>query len=184
MNKREFLHSVAWSGLAAVGAGRALAALPGSAGAAPLAEGDFWAQIRAAYAPDPDRINLENGYYAILPQEVLAASARHEAEVNRLGSFSLRTRQADDKLAIRRLLAGFAGCDADEVIVTRNTTESLDTVISGIDWREGDEAVMAAQDYPSMLEMFEQQARRHRIVKRVVSLPNHPRDDAEDRRAL
>jgi selenocysteine lyase/cysteine desulfurase len=71
------------------------------------------------------------------------------------------------------------GCSAEELIITRNTTESLDTIIAGIDWKAGDEAVMAEQDYGAMLDMFKLQARRYGIVNRVVSIPNHPKSDEE-----
>ena len=72
-----------------------------------------------------------------------------------------------------------AGVPPEELIITRNTTESLDTVIAGFDWRSGDEAVMAAQDYGAMLDMFRLQARRYGVVNRVVSLPMDPRSDEE-----
>jgi selenocysteine lyase/cysteine desulfurase len=72
-----------------------------------------------------------------------------------------------------------AGVPPQELIITRNTTESLDTVIGGFHWEAGDEAVMAAQDYGAMLDMFRLQARRHGIVNRVVSLPLDPRSDEE-----
>jgi selenocysteine lyase/cysteine desulfurase len=52
-------------------------------------------------------------------------------------------------------------------------------VISGFDWHAGDEAVMAAQDYGAMLDMFALQARRHGMVNRIVSLPIDPRSDEE-----
>src|SRR6185503_14903455 len=67
----------------------------------------------------------------------------------------------------------------EELIITRNTTESLDTVISGYDWHAGDEAVMAAQDYGAMLDMFKLIARRYGTVNKVVSLPMDPRSDDE-----
>jgi selenocysteine lyase/cysteine desulfurase len=72
-----------------------------------------------------------------------------------------------------------AGVSPEELIITRNTTESLDTVINGFDWQPGDEAVMAEQDYGAMLDMFKLQARRRGIVNRVVSLPLDPRSDDE-----
>ncbi|HEX6053416.1 MAG TPA: aminotransferase class V-fold PLP-dependent enzyme, partial [Gemmatimonadaceae bacterium] len=53
------------------------------------------------------------------------------------------------------------------------------TVIAGYDWKPGDEAVMAAQDYGAMLDMFTLQARRYGMVNRVVSLPSDPRSDDE-----
>ena len=77
----------------------------------------------------------------------------------------MRTRQGDDKLAVRTRLAQMAGCSPEELIITRNTTESLDTVIAGYDWKAGDEAVMAEQDYGAMLDMFKLQARRRRYSR-------------------
>lgn len=179
MNKREFIRTLTLSGLALTAAGKTAGAAPAAANPAPAASaaGDFWDEIRAAYRVNPAWINLENGYYCILPESTLDASIAHARALNFEGSHYLRTRQADDKAAARKLLAEFAGCATEEVIITRNTTESLDTVISGLDWKAGDEAVMAAQDYGSMLDMFAQQARRHGIVNRIVSLPNHPASD-------
>ena len=63
--------------------------------------------------------------------------------------------------------------------MTRNTTESLDTVIQGIDWKSGDEAIMAEQDYGAMLDMFKLQAQRHGMINRIISVPNHPQSDEE-----
>src|SRR5258708_36069242 len=88
-------------------------------------------------------------------------------------------RQYDDKNAVRARIAQLAGVPAEELIVTRNTTESLDTVIAGFDWHAGDEAVMAAPDYGAMLDMFRLQARRYGMVNRVVSLPMDPQADDE-----
>jgi selenocysteine lyase/cysteine desulfurase len=91
----------------------------------------------------------------------------------------MRTVQATDKLAARTSLAALAGCFPDELIITRNTTESLDTVIAGYDWKTGDEAVMASQDYGAMLDQFTLQSRRYGMVNRIVSLPNDPHSDDE-----
>jgi len=76
-------------------------------------------------------------------------------------------------------LAEVAGCSADELIITRNTTESLDMIIAGLDWKPGDEAVMAEQDYGAMLEMFKQVSKRYGIINKLVSVPNIPQTDDE-----
>jgi selenocysteine lyase/cysteine desulfurase len=52
-------------------------------------------------------------------------------------------------------------------------------IIGGLEWRPGDEAVMAEQDYWAMLEMFKQVSKRHGVVNKIVSVPNHPRSDEE-----
>lgn len=139
----------------------------------------FWSEIRKGYKLKPDYVNLENGYYSILPTEILEKAQAHQNEVNYEGSYYMRTRQFPDKLAIRKKLAEMAGCSYEELIVTRNTTESMDTVIAGIDWKHRDEAIMAVQDYGAMLDMFKLQARRYGIINRVISIPNHPVSDDE-----
>lgn len=140
---------------------------------------DFWMRVRSGYRLKPDYINLENGYYCFLPQDILENYIHHIREVNYQGSWYMRTVQFDNKLAMAAQLAEMVGCNADELAITRNTTESLDTIIGGFPWQAGDEAVMAEQDYFSMLEMFNQQAEQHGIVNKRVSVPNHPKSDAE-----
>ncbi len=140
---------------------------------------EFWTMIRGKYRLKPDYINLESGYYSMQAEPVLEAFVARVREVNREHSYYMRTTQYDDKLAARRALATLAGCSHEELIITRNTTESLDTVFAGFDWKAGDEAVMAAHDYGAMLDMFKLQARRYGIVNTVVTVPLHPQSDDE-----
>lgn len=140
---------------------------------------DFWEQVRGGYRLKPDYINLENGYYCFLPQETLENHIKHIREVNYQGSYYMRTVQVENKRKTAARLAELAGCSPEELVITRNTTESLDLIISGQDWKPGDEAVMAEQDYPAMLNMFKQVARRYGMVNKIISVPNHPKDDDE-----
>ena len=140
---------------------------------------DFWLSIRNQYLLKPDYINLENGYYNFLPQPILDKYIEHIKMVNYQGSYSMRTVQWDNKDKVAARLAKLGGCSAEEMIITRNTTESIDLVVSGFDWQKGDEAVMAIQDYGSMLDMFEQVKNRYGIVNVKVSIPNHPANDEE-----
>ncbi len=158
MNKREFLRT---AGKGTLGASLGmmfgpdllarLASMPPSALAS---DEPFWAELRAKFKLTPDYINLENGYYCFQPEEVLGQFIGNVRAINVEASHYMRTRQVDDDLHTRMQLAALAGCPVEELIVTRNTTESLDTVIGGFDWKAGDEAVMANQDYGAMLDMF------------------------------
>ena len=181
MDKRNFLRTASAASIGlALGDVRSLFAAAAHVPAAELAQDEaFWSAIRAKYKLKPDYINLENGYYCMQPQEVLEAFIGRVREINTEASYYMRTRQYDDKLAVRTRLAGLAGCSSDELIITRNTTESLDTVIAGFDWKPGDEAVMAEQDYGAMLDQFDLQARRYGMVNRRVLLPLDPKSDEE-----
>jgi selenocysteine lyase/cysteine desulfurase len=91
----------------------------------------------------------------------------------------MRTVQWDNKRAVCGQLADLIQCDAEEIIITRNTTESLDTVIGGIHWEKGDEAIMANQDYFAMIEHFRLCEERYGIVRKIIDVPNIPKSDEE-----
>jgi selenocysteine lyase/cysteine desulfurase len=179
MNKREFLRAAGGAGMGLLISPRlwaAYAEMPVER----LAEDEaFWASIRGKYRLKPDYINLESGYYSIQAQPVLDAFIAKVREINYEGSYYMRTTQVPNKAAVRDQLAAMAGCAPGELCITRNTTESLDTVIAGYDWKSGDEAVMSAQDYGHMLAQFRLMARRHGMINKVISLPIDPTSDDE-----
>lgn len=183
MNKRTFLQQLPVFGLGAPMIFKNLDKWIGSVehlSPTEVAENeDFWLQIRSDYRLKPDYINLENGYYCIAPQETLENFIHQVREINYQGSYYMRTVQFDNKRIMAEKLAELAGCAADELIITRNTTESLDLVIGGFPWKAGDEAVMAAQDYGAMQDMFKLVEQRHGVVLKKVSVPNHPKSDEE-----
>jgi selenocysteine lyase/cysteine desulfurase len=183
MNKRTFLKSMGLLSLAAVpsayGLENWLSKYEGQPAWKLASDEKFWDGIRQGYRLKPDYINLENGYYCFMPQETLEKYIAHVREVNYQGSYYMRTVQAENKKKVAAKLAAVVGAPADEVVITRNTTESLDMIIGGLDWKPGDEAVMVEQDYGAMLEMFKQVARRHGVVNKILSLPMHPASDEE-----
>ncbi len=144
-----------------------------------MTDENFWEKIRKDYLLKPDYINLENGYYNIMPRPTMEKFIEHVKQINLEGAYYMRTVQYDNKKAMAAKLAALTGCNADELIMTRNTTESLDMIIGGYPWQAGDEAVMAEQDYGAMLEMFKQVSKRHGVVNKIISIPNIPSSDEE-----
>ena len=140
---------------------------------------DFWLKVRADYDLKPEYINLESGYYNIIPRPTMEHLIEHIREVNYQGSYYMRTVQWENKKRMAEKLGKLVGSDSKNVIITRNTTESLDMVISGMHWEAGDEAVMALQDYGAMRDMFKQVSKRYNVVLNEVSVPNHPKNDDE-----
>ena len=183
MNKREFLKNVS---LAAVGLpfirtsfSTSLNTLKHLSPNQIATEENFWLQVRKDYSLKPDYINLESGYYNIIPNSTLNHMIDHARMVNYEGSYYMRTVQWDQKNAMAAKLAKVVGTSAKNLIITRNTTESLDMVIKGMKWKKGDEAVYAKQDYGAMKMMFEQVSRRYGTKNIIVSVPNHPTSDEE-----
>lgn len=183
MNKRDFLKKASLIGITASPFISQIEKLVNSVEhLSPLqlaSDEDFWATIRADYKLKPDYINLENGYYCFLPQQTLNHLIDHLKEVNYQGSYYMRTVQWENKKKVAEKLAAIVNCSADELVITRNTTESLDTIIGGFPWQAGDEAIMARQDYGAMINMFRQVERRHGIKRVVIDVPMHPQSDEE-----
>jgi len=183
MQKRQFIKDLVLTGIAVpLGLSGMAKAFANHDAQSPLAlaeDNAFWDQIRQQYILKPDYINLENGYYNFLPQPILNKYIEHIKEINYQGSYYMRTVQWENKQKSVIALSEIAGCNPDELIITRNTTESLDTIIGGIHWQADDEAIMAEQDYGAMLDMFKLVSERHGVINKMISIPNHPKDDAE-----
>ena len=181
MNKRTFLKNATFGSLGAMLSFDGMAQVVKKYASVPVKElagdEDFWTTIREGYKLKPDYINLENGYYNFVPEQVLEKFIGHVREVNYHGSYYMRNFQVKTNRSMAAKLAEIAGCKADELIITRNTTESLDLVISGFDWKPGDEAIMAEQDYGTIRAMFNQVSKRYGVINKVVSVPNIPKSD-------
>ena len=180
MNKREFIQKFGLVGLATY-------SLPGDIiydknkfNLPPFkTEDDLWKTVRGHYSLKPDYINLENGYYNIIPNPTLNKYIEHIKTINFEGSYYMRNSLEDDNLKLRKRISNWLSCDKKNIIITRNTTESLDLIIGGYPWQKGDEAIYAQQDYGSMKLMFEQVSKRFNINTKVISIPNHPSSDEE-----
>lgn len=142
-------------------------------------EEDFWGMVRKAYYPPADFINLENGYFSPCPRPVFNRMRAYQEEVNQLSSFYMRTRMHEEKETLRLKLAEFSGVSTDEIAFTRNTTESLDILIHGMNLKPGDEVITTHQDYGSMLEAFDQQAERVGFKVNRIQIPVVPENASE-----
>ena len=178
MNKRSFLKTLAAFG---IGSGSFFSAKAAEFSLENLdftAE-DIWDQIRKGYRIKPDYINMENGYYCFLPEETLEKYIKHIREINYQASFYMRGVQFENKAKCAAKLAELIGASPEEVVLTRNTTESLDLIISGFPWKAGDEAVFSNQDYGSMQTMFELASKRWGIKTVKIDIPLLPKNDEE-----
>ena len=142
-------------------------------------EDELWKTVRSHYTLKDEYVNLESGYYNIIPNTILEHFINHVKHVNIEGSFYMRNDLNKNKDRVTSELANIVGSSPDQIAITRNATESLDLVISGFPWKKGDEAIYAKQDYGTMKEMFEQISDRYGVVNKIISIPNHPKNDEE-----
>jgi selenocysteine lyase/cysteine desulfurase len=146
--------------------------------AVPLAEDEaYWGEIQRAFDADRTLINLNNGGVSPTPTHVLEAMIRdlrfsNEAPVEHMWSV-LEPRIE----SVRRELAKEFGCDSEEMAITRNASESNETMIFGLDLKRGDEVIVTTQNYPRMLTSWDQRARREGIVVKQIKFTVPPPSD-------
>jgi isopenicillin-N epimerase len=135
---------------------------------------DYWAEIRNAFTVDRNVINLNNGYASPAPLIVQDAMRRY-LDYSNMGPLhtmiNILEKQVEE---VRRRVAKVAGCDPEEIALTRNASESLENAQYGIDLKAGDEVLTTNQDYPRMLTTFRQRERREGIVLKTISFPVPP----------
>ena len=181
MDKRNFIKTLGALSVSSVVSPSELTKIKSISFSLPKIKSDeeLWSTVRSHYTLKDDYINLESGYYSIIPKPVLEHFIKHVKYVNIEGSYYMRNDLNKNKDRVISELAKLVGSTSDQIGITRNTTESLDLVISGYQWERGDEAIYAKQDYGTMKEMFEQISLRYGVKTKIVSVPNHPKSDEE-----
>ncbi len=69
---------------------------------------------------------------------------------------------------LRAAYAGVLGCDDSEVALTGSTTDGVNTVLSGLDLRPGDEILTSDEEHPGLLAPLGRARRLHGVSVRVV----------------
>jgi selenocysteine lyase/cysteine desulfurase len=130
---------------------------------------DYWAGIQRAFDCDRTMVNLNNGGCSPTPSHVLDQMIRDLRFSNELPVIHMWQTLEPRIESVRRELARSFGCDPEEMAITRNASEALETMILGIDLAAGDEVVVTNQNYPRMLNTWTQRVRREGIVLKQVS---------------
>ena len=135
------------------------------------ADEDFWVEVRNEFTVDRNVINLNNGHVSPAPRVVQESMKRFLDNMN-MGPFHTMIQQQDREIEMaRRRIADVAGCDPEEIAITRNSSESNEIAQLGIDLKRGDEVLTTNQDYPRMLTTFRQRELREGIVLKTISFP-------------
>src|SRR5437667_4490858 len=144
---------------------------------------DFWREVQEAFTLDRTIITPNNGGVSPSPRIVQDTMRRYLEYSNTAPAYTMWQVLEPEIEAVRRRLAASFGCDAEEMAITRNASESLEIVQLGIPLERGDEVLTTTQDYPRMLTTWHQRERRDGIVVREISFPVPPpsQDDLAER---
>lgn len=140
---------------------------------------DYWSVIQQAYTVNPSIINLNNGGVSPSPRVVQEAVERYNKLANEGPSYFMWEILDQGREPLREKLAELAGCNKEEIVINRNATESLNTIIFGLDLKAGDEVIGCKLDYPNHMNAWRQRALRDGLVYNQLSF-NFPIENDDE----
>jgi selenocysteine lyase/cysteine desulfurase len=128
-----------------------LPAPPASVTPADLARDEsFWRQVATYYDRTEGIVNLEHGYWGKMAHPVQNRYIDATRMVNAQNSYYGRKDYESEAVNSVRRIAEALGAAEDEIVITRNATESIHNLIRQYrDLRKGDGVLFADVDYPA-----------------------------------
>jgi selenocysteine lyase/cysteine desulfurase len=137
---------------------------------------DFWAVIQQSFSVTRGIVNLNNGGVSPSPRIVTEAFVRYTWQQEDATAYTMWQILEPQSETIRTGLAEIFGCDAEEIAITRNASESLEILLFGFDLKSGDEILTTTQDYGRMLTTLKQRELREGLKLNLIKVPIAPKD--------
>ena len=182
VSRRDFTRLFAFGGSAALlshSAWAQQAPPPVSLPAGGAAAGEsFWTAVRSQFVMPADLAVMNAANLCPASGPVLRALTRETEDVDRNPSPQNRARLSGAKEATRKTLAEFLRVTPEEIVITRNTSESNNLVSNGLELKGGDEVVIFGDNHPSNNAAWQEKAKRFGFTVSVVP-PMSPHPGAE-----
>ncbi len=137
---------------------------------------DFWAVIQQSFSVTRGIVNLNNGGVSPSPRIVTEAFVRYTWQQEDATAYTMWQLLEPQSETIRTGLAEIFGCDAEEIAITRNASESLEILLMGMDFKSGDEILTTTQDYGRMLTTLKQREMREGLKLNLIKIPVAPKN--------
>ena len=179
VSRRDFARLFALGGSAALVSHPAWAQSPAMPAALPSGGAGggetYWKAVRAQFVMPPGLAVMNAANLCPASAPVIAVLTRETKSVDQDPSPQNRARLAGAKEETRKQLAAFLRVTPEEIVITRNTSESNNAVSNGLDLKAGDEVLMFADNHPSNHQAWLEKAKRFGFSVVTVEQKNpHP----------
>jgi isopenicillin-N epimerase len=135
----------------------------------------FWISVREQFVMPKDLTMLNAANLCPSSSPVLETLYKMTRDMDQDPSADNRVKLGDGRENTRKLLAEFLRVTPEEIVITRNTSESNNLVSTGIDLKPGDEVLLTADNHPSNHAAWQEKAKRFGFKVIDVPVPNpHP----------
>jgi len=139
-------------------------------------ERTLWRQVHKEFLLNPDLIHLNCGSLGASPRLVVDAVSSYMYELegdpvhNEWGGLGRGMEE------VRTRAAEFIGAERDEIALTRNTTEGMNMVASGLKLKAGDEVLTTNHEHGGGMSCWQYLAKHHGVKVRYLKMPNPVRN--------
>lgn len=138
----------------------------------------FWTKVAGYYDIQSDIINLEQGYWGKMANPVQEAFFNHTRKINHDMSWYARKQYGQDFARARVAVAEALNVSANEIMLTRNATESFVNIITQFNQLQPEDSILWADiDYPSYQEMLAALVDKHKLAGHELTLPTSGTED-------
>jgi len=147
---------------------QALAAAPGTPDAA---NESYWLMVKRQFPLRDGLIYMNAANVCPASRPVMDRHLEYLRDFHADPSFQNRDKYEPQAERTRGKLAALLAVTADEIAMTRNTSEGTNIVVRGIDLKAGDEILITDHNHPSNNDSWKVRARRDGLVVRSLPVP-------------
>ena len=177
-SRRRFIAGLGAASIAGLAQATAKESGPGAT-AAPVAAGQA---TQSEYLLPPGVIHLNTASLGATPRVVLDRTLQAWRELESSPVRMAYGKAQDTVLSaaeqVRARAASFLGCDPDELLITRCTTDGMNTLAQGMRWSAGDRVLTTDQEHHGGTMCWDYHVHRHGAVIDRVAITLDERDSA------
>ncbi len=132
----------------------------------------FWSAVRDQFVMPRELTMLNAANLCPSSGPVLELLYKTTKDMDQDPSQDNRAKLGDGRENTRKLLAEFLRVTPEEIVITRNTSESNNLVSTGLDLKAGDEVLLSSDNHPSNHTAWQQKAKRFGFTVKDIPTPN------------
>jgi isopenicillin-N epimerase len=131
----------------------------------------YWQMVKRQYPLEESLIYLNAANVCPASRLVLDRHVEYLRDFHANPSFQNRDKYGAMRESLRGKVARMLRVSADEIAITRNTSEGSNIIVKGVDLKPGDEVLITDHNHPSNNDSWRVRAQRDGLVVRSLPVP-------------
>jgi isopenicillin-N epimerase len=131
----------------------------------------YWQMVKRQYPLEAGLLYLNAANVCPASRLVMDRHIEYLRDFHANPSFQNRDKYVALRESLREKLARMLRVSADEIAITRNTSEGSNIIVKGVDLKPGDEALITDHNHPSNNDSWRVRAKRDGFVVKSLPVP-------------